>query len=134
MWIATDFGFFSIVQKPWDKDRGTLTVRARVRGDLVSFVAKTGASTAIVEDQEADYRYRVQVPAADVATVLGFAAAAIDYDNFKSRVGKTQGGKRASIYARVWGVLLDLDKLNTVPLGLTEHEAYLLGFMAEPRD
>lgn len=134
MWIATDFGFFSIVQKPWDKDRGTLTVRARVRGDLVNFMSKAGASTSIVEDQEADYRYRVQMPAADVATVLGFAVAGIDYDNFKNRVGLRQGGKRATIYARVWGVLLELDKMNTVPLGLTEHEAYLLGFTAEPRD
>lgn len=34
MWVVTDFGFFSVVQKPGDAEAGTLTVRARVRGDL----------------------------------------------------------------------------------------------------
>lgn len=34
MWLITTFGFFSIVQKPEDKARGTLTIRARVRNDL----------------------------------------------------------------------------------------------------
>jgi hypothetical protein len=105
LWIATDFGFFSIVQKSWDKDLGTLTVRARVRDDLVAFVARTGASTSIADDPLADYRYRVQVPAADVATVLGFAVAAIDYDNFKAHVVTKQGIERAAIYGQVWGIL-----------------------------
>lgn len=135
MWIATDFGFFSIVQKDWDKDGDTLTVRARVRGDLVNLVTQARVpSTPIVEDQEADYRYRVQLPAAVVAMFLASAIEDIDYDNFKTRVNLAQGGKRASLYGRVWGVLLDLDRLNTVPRGMTDHEAYLKGFAAEPRD
>ena len=36
MWLLTPIGFFSIVQKPDDTTRNTLTVRARVRQDLES--------------------------------------------------------------------------------------------------
>ena len=36
MWLITDIGFFSIVQKQGDISAGTLTVRARVRSDLVA--------------------------------------------------------------------------------------------------
>lgn len=135
MWIATDFGFFSIVEKPWDKPNGLLTVRTRVRGDLVTFLQRAHLTyDRIVEDQDADYRFRAQVPRADVALVLVDTVTGLDYDNFKARVGKAQGGKRAMLYARVWGVLLDLDLLNTRPRGMTAHQAYLGGFAAEPRD
>jgi hypothetical protein len=34
MWLITPIGFFSIVRKPDGQRVGTLTVRARVRGDL----------------------------------------------------------------------------------------------------
>jgi hypothetical protein len=36
MWLITPTGFFSIVQKPSDEAADTLTVRARVRQDLVA--------------------------------------------------------------------------------------------------
>ena len=134
MWIATDFGFFSIVEKPWDQAQGTLTVRARVRGDLVNFMRLAGMSTPIADDAQADYPYRIQVPKAEVATVLGQAVVAIDYDNFKARVGKSQGGRRATIYARVWGVLLDLVDLNPVPPGMSSYDAYMAGRIPDPRE
>jgi hypothetical protein len=31
MWLLTVFGFFSIVEKPDDRQAGTVTIRARVR-------------------------------------------------------------------------------------------------------
>jgi len=34
MWLITSVGFFSIVEKPDDREAGTLTIRARVREDL----------------------------------------------------------------------------------------------------
>ena len=34
MWLVTTNGFYSIVRKPWDREAGTLTVRARARSDL----------------------------------------------------------------------------------------------------
>ena len=38
MWLITPVGFFSIVQKPSDVAADTLTVRARVQGDLEAAV------------------------------------------------------------------------------------------------
>jgi predicted lipoprotein len=134
VWIATDFGFFSIVEKPWDKAQGTLTVRARVRGDLVNFIQRAGASTSIADDAEADYHYRIQVRKADVATVLGEAVLGIDYSNFKNQVAIRQGSKRAAVYAAVWGVLLRLTDLNPVPLGKTPYQRYLDGVLPDPRE
>ena len=34
MWAITNFGFFSIVEKPDDEQKRTLTIRARVKADL----------------------------------------------------------------------------------------------------
>ncbi|TSE18983.1 hypothetical protein Talka_01746 [Tepidimonas alkaliphilus] len=36
MGLITPIGFFSIVQKPSDRTHDTLTVRARMRGDLAA--------------------------------------------------------------------------------------------------
>ena len=36
MWLITPIGFFSIVQKSDDKTADSLTIRARVRSDLVA--------------------------------------------------------------------------------------------------
>jgi hypothetical protein len=36
MWIMTTIGFFSIVQKPEDKDDDTMTIRSRVKSDLIA--------------------------------------------------------------------------------------------------
>ena len=37
MWLITPIGFFSIVQKPGDKGRGTLTIRAQDGGARTAF-------------------------------------------------------------------------------------------------
>jgi len=36
MWLITPIGFFNIVQKSDDKATDSLTIRARVRSDLVA--------------------------------------------------------------------------------------------------
>lgn len=47
MWLITPIGFFSVVQKAEDKQRDTLTVRSRVRGDLAAlkqhYLSRSGA-------------------------------------------------------------------------------------------
>ena len=54
MWLITPTGFFSIVQKPGDAAANTLTVRARVRQDLVMAfapapgLAASGGSAALL--------------------------------------------------------------------------------------
>lgn len=109
MWLITPIGFFSIVQKPEDKRRGTLTVRARVRGDLVAlrqhYLPGLGP---VQESQDSDYRFRAVAPREDVSAAMSRFVESLDYSNFKSEVAKKQGHKRAGLYHQVWDVLYQL--------------------------
>ena len=111
MWLITPVGFFSIVQKPGDKPKGTLTVRSRVRSDLAAlkqhFLPGMGP---IQESHDTDYRFRVVAPRSEVSAAMARMVDGLDYSNFKSEVGKTQGHKRASLYHKVWDVLYHLQK------------------------
>lgn len=109
MWLITPIGFFSIVQKPEDKRRGTLTVRARMRGDLVTlrqhYLPGLGP---VQESHDSDYRFRAVAPREDVSAAMSRLVESLDYSNFKSEVAKKQGHKRAGLYHQVWDVLYQL--------------------------
>lgn len=109
MWLITPVGFFSIVQKPGDKQNGTLTVRSRVRSDLAAlkqhFLPGLGP---IQESHDTDYRFRAVAPRSEVSAAMARMVDGLDYSNFKSEVGKTQGHKRANLYHKVWDVLYHL--------------------------
>lgn len=109
MWLITPVGFFSIVQKPGDKPKGTLTVRSRVRSDLAALKQHflTGMGP-IQESHDTDYRFRAVAPRSEVSAAMARMVDGLDYSNFKSEVGKTQGHKRASLYHKVWDVLYHL--------------------------
>jgi hypothetical protein len=107
MWLFTNFGFFSVVQKP-----GTdfLTVRARVKGDLDALratylpqLSKTQAKGGT------DYPWRATVSHCDFAAALGKIAMNLDYANFKNEVAARQGKVRASRYGKVWSALYDME-------------------------
>jgi len=109
MWIMTDFGFFSIVQKPDDLAAGTLTVRSRAREDLENLQTRFSMfPSTIIESAETDYRIRLKMKAKDLAVVIGATVQDISYSNFKSRVSKSQGHARAHVYSDVWAALLPL--------------------------
>lgn len=109
MWLITPVGFFSVVQKPGDKLKGTLTLRSRVRGDLTAlkqhYLPGLGP---IQESHHTDYRFRAVAPRAEVSAAMARMVDGLDYSNFKSEVGKTQGHKRANLYHKVWDVLYHL--------------------------
>lgn len=109
MWLITPVGFFSIVQKPGDKPKGTLTVRSRVRSDLAAlkqhFLPGMGP---IQESHDTDYRFRAVAPRSEVSAAMARMVDGLDYSNFKSEVAKKQGHKRASLYHQVWDVLYHL--------------------------
>jgi hypothetical protein len=111
MWLITTTGFYSIVEKPWDKETRTLTVRARARRDLEALRA-TGLPELgeIQESETADYRFRAQAPRAAVARAAQQQVDAIDYDNFKSAVGRRQGAGREQIYHRTWDSLYEIQR------------------------
>jgi len=105
MWLTTPIGFYSIVEKVWDKDEGLLTVRARVREDLDAlrdrYLPSLGPTS---EDPLSDYRFRAQAPREAVAEAVAALVRGVDYDNFKSAVAIRQGAARASVYHRAWDV------------------------------
>lgn len=109
MWLITPIGFFSVVQKAEDKQRATLTVRSRVKGDLIAlkqhYLPGLGP---IQESHDSDYRFRSVAPHGEVSAAMSRLVEDLDYSNFKSEVAKTQGHKRASLYHQVWDVLHQL--------------------------
>ena len=108
MWLFTTVGFFSAVRKPGDTE---LTVRARARRDLdalrATYLPELGPTVA---HAGTDYPYRARVPHEAFARALAAVAREIDYDNFKDAVADRQGYARAHAYAKVWQVLLGLER------------------------
>jgi len=108
MWLITNFGFFSVVQKPGEKQ---LTIRARVKKDLENlrqkYIPNLGET---LEGVGTDYRYRAKVSHEDFAEATKKMVFDIDYSNFKNSVAAKQGEKRERIYHKVWATLLDLER------------------------
>ena len=111
MWLITPTGFFSVVQKPGDVAANTLTVRARVRQDLVTLREQFLPGLGKIEESSSnDYRFRAVVPRAEVAAAMAQMVNSLDYSNVKSQVAKVQGTTRAHLYHDVWDVLYRLQK------------------------
>jgi ADP-ribose pyrophosphatase YjhB (NUDIX family) len=114
MWLITPIGFFSIVQKPGDSAAGTLTIRARAKGDLEvlrdNYLSSLGP---VIANAGTDYRYRAQAPRKDIADAMLNLVAEINYDNFKNEVQKRQGSARAHTYHKVWDALCDIAEPET---------------------
>lgn len=111
MWLITNFGFFSVVSKPDDAEGQTVTVRARVKADLLAlrenYIPSLGP---ILEHAGTDYRYRAKVPRSDLAIALLHIGLDIDYSNFKNSVAERQGAARSHLYHKVWKDLYQLQK------------------------
>jgi 8-oxo-dGTP pyrophosphatase MutT (NUDIX family) len=111
MWLFTPIGFFSIVEKPEDKNAGTLTVRARVLSDLQALKDNWLPSLGPINaDAGDDYRYQAHAPKADIAAAMSQLTTSIDYSSFKQHVALRQGEQRAQVYQQLWGLLYQLDQ------------------------
>jgi len=109
MWLVSDRGFYSVVDKG-DRE-GYLCVRGRVREDidnLLELDSLAGYAGEVIETEYSDYRYRVYVKREDWVAAAADLAGQIDYDNFKNAVGRIQGYERSRAYAKVWQDLYDL--------------------------
>ncbi len=107
MWLFTNVGFFSIVQKPCQSG---LTIRARVTSDLDRLrETYLPALSAIVTGAGTDYPYRATVGREEFAQALSQMARDITYENFKSEVAHRMGHPREQTYSKVWDRLRDLE-------------------------
>lgn len=110
MWIFSSVGFFSVVEKPEDRDTGMLTVRSRVKADLDAlrerFMPELGPS---IKGGGTDYGYRANIPREAFSEGMKRVCESIDYPNFKNAITVQQGHHRANIYSKVWTVLRPLE-------------------------
>ena len=82
MWLATQYGFCSMVRKNQDE----FHLRARVRRDLENLREITGVDVEVHVWPAADYRYRMILCKADASAVIAAVFKHLDYANFKSRI------------------------------------------------
>jgi 8-oxo-dGTP pyrophosphatase MutT (NUDIX family) len=109
MWLLTNFGFFSVVQKPGDKSAGLLTIRSRVKGDLENLRKKYLPDMGEIEaDAGTDYQYRAKASRESVANAVRQIVMELDYSNLKDSVAAEQGQERSNLYHEVWDVLYKL--------------------------
>ena len=96
MWIFLSNSFISVVQKPGDTD--TLTVRARIKGDIENVFP----DAKVEANKGTDYKFRARVPREAVAKALHDQVIGVKYSNFKSSVKNT---KRHDAYMNVWSAM-----------------------------
>lgn len=114
MWLLTNIGFFSIVERPEDIDQKSVTIRARVRSDLEALQKLYLPDlTHIHETTHTDYRFRARAFKRDLAKAMAALVDGISYPNFKDEVYKVQGRARASLYARVWSNLYEMQRQSS---------------------
>ena len=107
MWIASKYGFFSIVKKA-----GVYHVRARKRSDLVALQIRHAAIRGdsrvfpILETPDADYCARMIVDEKTKDDFFDILADSIDYPNFKSMIHEspTQQDK-LPWYSAIWRIM-----------------------------
>ncbi len=103
MWLMTQHGFYSIVQRAPD----LYHVRARERRDLENLVNRVPLPGAmIVETKAADYACRLIVDRNTILAIMDFLGATVDYPNFKDKIHATPD-QRKKPYMQVWQVMAD---------------------------
>lgn len=104
MWIASKYGFFSIVEK-----ENGFHVRARVQHDLEELLAATGIAEQVQVWPGADYRYRIIVGAPAICKVFSTLSSSIDYSNFKSMIDATPNQRaKQYAYSDIWSTMYQL--------------------------
>lgn len=102
MWIASKYGFFSIVMKGPDE----FHVRARFRGDLEELMEACGVDETLHKSYNSDYRYRLVVGRPVVTKIGARIFEEIDYDNFKNKIAETSSQQdKLSAYGDIWSIM-----------------------------
>lgn len=103
MWVFTTRGFYSITVST--DDPTAMQIRARERYDLEALIELVGMDAKILTTPQADYRFRVIVPAHTVGGILLALGNDITYCNFKGAIAKTpdQAHKEPGLH-RIWSI------------------------------
>jgi len=101
MWIFTNKGFVSIVEK--DCNPGELLVRARRKQDILKIFPDAKVSST----PKADYAFRARISRQKIEKVIADQINGIDYDNFKNSISDNH---LHSVCSRVWNAAYSLDE------------------------
>jgi len=107
MWIMTNWGVMSVVQRPLKSEGHVgleLQVRARDRKTLTKLrrlVPQTEVSD-IIRTPDADYQYRVFISRWAYGQLLDRLVETLDYENFKNSV---QDDDLHDLYIKIWGAI-----------------------------
>ena len=108
MWLFTQFGFYSIVKKKFNKVDPPYQIRSRSKRDLENLIAGASLDAEVITTKQSDYRYRIVASQEDLEKIMKWQLKHLNYDNFKGRIGKLDDQRnRASVYGKVWGLLFD---------------------------
>ncbi len=109
MWLATQHGFYSIVQKP----AGRFHVRTRCKPDLENLTALAAIEAAIHHTADGDYAWRIVVGQPEVSAIMAALATSIDYSNFKNRIHENpEQMDKLPAYSRLWSQMLEYQTRN----------------------
>ncbi len=108
MWIASKYGFFSIVQHRDDTNHRQFIVRARDRGDLV-LLREAASVDRMISATGSDYPFRIYCSAIDMEKIFSVLRDSIDYPNFKSEIASTDHS-RADIYHDAWVTFMQIQR------------------------
>lgn len=104
MWIASKYGFFSIVQKGGP---GQWMVRARVKNDLNILADRMHLPhDRVLTTSGTDYAYRMILTEEEKNLVFIILSDSVDYDNFKDAVKHTPNQKnKVGAYMQIWSIM-----------------------------
>jgi len=111
MWIATNIGFFSIVEKEHHIDldgHKLFVVRARDKDDLIRLVdliqPKIKEEIEIHSYDKSDYPHRIYLETKeDLATTLATLSETVTYPNFKDEISESPHQQRKTqAYSDLW--------------------------------
>jgi hypothetical protein len=107
MWLATQHGFYSIVQKAPQEYH----IRARFRNDLQNILQLSGLRLEIHQWDKADYRFRIIADRKEFLAVMASLAIFLDYPNFKSRIAELPDQhEKLSAFHEIWEILAQLQR------------------------
>lgn len=104
MWICSQLGFYSIVEKA----PHTWHIRGRSEMDMLNLVRACDLDEArIICTQDADYRWRIVVEKpVEFAKIFLSLAGSVDYPNFKTRVHELDDQvEKLPAYTALWAAM-----------------------------
>lgn len=108
MWIASKFGFYSIVDKPNAGAGPRYHIRARTAEDLDRLKDAAGLDEKVEFWAGADYKFRILTDNNGLVKAMLALAYAVDYPNFKNKVAATDHQRpKLEAYHRLWKMLIE---------------------------